>query len=64
MTEFAYTKKCRFNFILNYFGEQIDDYRCGKCDNCLSGERITSATAEYISEIILDTINEAEKPSR
>ena len=62
MTDFAYTKKCRFNFILNYFGEQLDDYCCGKCDNCLAGERITDSTVEYISEIIIGTMNEAEKP--
>jgi len=62
MTEFAYTKKCRFNFILNYFGEQLDDYRCGKCDNCFAGERITDSTAEYISEIIIGTLDEADKP--
>jgi len=62
MTEFAYTKKCRFNFILNYFGERLDDYRCGKCDNCLAGERITDSTVEYISEIIIGTLDEAEKP--
>jgi ATP-dependent DNA helicase RecQ len=62
MTEFAYTKKCRFNFILNYFGEQLDDYRCDKCDNCLAGERITDSTVEYISEIIIRTLDEAEKP--
>jgi len=62
MTEFAYTKKCRFNFILNYFGEQLDDYRCNICDNCLAGERITDSTVEYISEIIIRTLDEAEKP--
>jgi ATP-dependent DNA helicase RecQ len=62
MTDFAYTKKCRFIFILNYFGEQLDDYQCGKCDNCLAGERLTDSTAEYISEIIIRTLNEAEKP--
>jgi len=62
ITEFAYTKKCRFNFILNYFGEQLDDYRCEKCDNCLAGERITDSTVEYISEIIIRTLDEAEKP--
>jgi ATP-dependent DNA helicase RecQ len=36
MLEFVFTNDCRFKNILNYFGENFTDYRCGKCDNCTS----------------------------
>ena len=61
MVELVYTNECRFKFILKYFGEIVDDYRCGKCDNCTSLGRIKDSTAEYISEIILETLDEANE---
>lgn len=26
---------CRWKFILEYFGEEVDWKNCGNCDNCL-----------------------------
>jgi len=37
MTGYCFTKTCRFKYILDYFGEIESNYKCGKCDNCLSG---------------------------
>lgn len=62
MIDFVYTRQCRMKFILNYFGEKLDDYRCGKCDNCTSGKQISDSTIEYISELMLQTLNEAKEP--
>jgi len=61
MVELVYTNECRFKFILNYFGEALEDYRCGKCDNCTSSGKIKDSTAEYLSEIIIETLEEANK---
>lgn len=36
MRNFVYVKDCRFRYILNYFGQNIESYLCGKCDNCSS----------------------------
>ena len=60
ITEFVYSRECRFKYILNYFGENLDDYKCGKCDNCLLEEKISDSAVEYLSEIILETLEEAE----
>lgn len=61
MVELVYTNECRFKFILNYFGETIEDYRCGKCDNCTSLGRIKDSTAAYLSELIIETLEEANE---
>jgi len=49
------TKKCRFNYILNYFGETGKKYKCGKCDNC-GGNLEENASKHYIEENILITL--------
>lgn len=46
------TKKCRFNYILEYFGETGSTYKCGKCDNC-GGNLEENASKHYIEENIL-----------
>ncbi len=30
----VYTDGCRFKYILNYFGQNTENYSCNKCDNC------------------------------
>ena len=62
MIDFVYTKECRFKYILNYFGENTENYACGKCDNCKVEEKISDSTAEYLSELLLNTIAEAANP--
>ncbi|MBD2137572.1 ATP-dependent DNA helicase RecQ [Anabaena sp. FACHB-1237] len=36
MREYLYTKKCRWQFLLNAFGfgDDVINWRCGHCDNC------------------------------
>jgi ATP-dependent DNA helicase RecQ len=59
MTDFVFTPECRFKNILKYFGEEAEDYRCGKCDNCTSLGKLKDSTTAYLSEIITETIEEA-----
>ncbi len=56
---YVYTEGCRFNFILNYFGQKIDNFRCGKCDNCNGENGINSSSVQFLEEIILKTIHES-----
>lgn len=59
MRNFAFTDSCRFKSILNYFGEELPDYSCGKCDNCTSKAYKNSPQLEYLEEIVIDTIHQA-----
>ncbi len=61
MLEFVFTNECRFKNILNYFGENVTDYRCGKCDNCTSAGKLKDSSSAYLSEIILETLEEANE---
>ena len=36
MRGYAETTECRRQFLLGYFGEQLDE-PCGNCDNCAAG---------------------------
>jgi len=56
MVDYVYASDCRFKFILNYFGEETNDYKCGKCDRCTIGNNLPESTINYIKEIILRTI--------
>jgi ATP-dependent DNA helicase RecQ len=44
MLEFVFTNECRFKNILSYFGENVTDYRCGKCDNCTSTGKLKDSS--------------------
>ncbi len=61
MTEFVFTNECRFRNILSYFGENVPDYKCGKCDNCTSLGKLKDSSATYLSEIIIETLEEAKE---
>jgi ATP-dependent DNA helicase RecQ len=58
IVQFVFTRECRFKFILNYFGENLPEYKCGKCDICTSVESFSDATSNYLEEILLQTLNE------
>ena len=58
MVDYVYTHECRFKYILNYFGEETENYRCGRCDKCLIDEKLSDSTTDYIKEIILRTLND------
>jgi ATP-dependent DNA helicase RecQ len=61
MLEFVFTNECRFKNVLNYFGENVTDYRCGKCDNCTSTGKLKDSSASYLAEIIIETLLEANE---
>jgi ATP-dependent DNA helicase RecQ len=61
MVDYVFTQDCRFKYILNYFGESLDSYRCGNCDNCININRISLSTSEYISDAIISTLQEANE---
>ena len=59
MQELVFTIECRFKNILSYFGEDVPDYRCGKCDNCTSSGSLIESSSAYLAEKILETLEEA-----
>ncbi len=48
MRAYAETDRCRADFLLGYFGEEVTG-RCGVCDNCRSG------AAEEATAVSVDT---------
>ena len=54
--EYVNTDECRFKFILQYFGESLQNYKCGKCDNCTGNKN--SKSNDFINEIIIRTFKE------
>ena len=61
MNEFVFTNECRFKNILNYFGESLNGYKCGKCDNCTSTGKLKDSSNVYLSEIVTETLEEAKE---
>lgn len=51
--EYVKTNRCRFSYILEYFGEKKENYKCGNCDNCLKGENSTKIFDYTESNIII-----------
>ena len=35
MMQYGQSAKCRWRLLHNYFGEEMEDERCGTCDNCV-----------------------------
>lgn len=62
MIGYAFTDQCRFNYILKYFGQFDEIYKCGKCDVCTGSIQSTKTTLEYLEEIILQTVHESITP--
>jgi len=59
--QYSDTTDCRFKFILDYFGESIENYRCKKCDNCLHKEHNSEPMINYLEEIIIKTLHENKR---
>ncbi len=59
MIEFVHTRQCRFKFILNYFGENTNGYRCSRCDNCQNKNLLPDNSFDFISEVIINLITES-----
>lgn len=55
---YCFSTFCRFKYILNYFGESTNNYKCGKCDNCTGSNILDSTSNEYLTEIIVRTFKE------
>ncbi|MCX7797288.1 MAG: RecQ family ATP-dependent DNA helicase [Melioribacter sp.] len=55
MINYVNSNDCRFSFILRYFGESIDNYKCGKCDNC-TGQNNTIFSQDYLKNHIITTL--------
>ncbi len=55
MVDYVFTDECRFKFILSYFGENVDNYNCGKCDRCNADVKSSENINKYVSEIVLRT---------
>lgn len=62
MLDYTFSDDCRFKYILSFFGEDVGEYRCGRCDNCTGGKQVNKAEESYLRELIKDTLNEAETP--
>ena len=60
--DYANTDNCRFKYLLEYFGQHDEDYKCNKCDRCRGYVEVGRVTLEYLEEIILQTIHEAKLP--
>ena len=61
MVDFVYSNDCRFRYILKYFGEDVTNYKCGKCDKCTGEEQLSDSTSEYLKEIVLRSISEIQE---
>jgi len=61
MNDYVFTNECRFKNILSYFGENVPNYRCSKCDNCTSTGKLKDSVFSYLSEIIIETLEEAKE---
>ena len=59
MIGYCYTNECRFKYILEYFGESVSGYECGKCDVCQSGSDVNQ-TNEFLEDKILTAIHETD----
>lgn len=64
ITDFVNTTECRFKSIIKYFGEQAEDYKCGKCDNCLGKSATGLESLDYLKEIIIETMRDQKTPIR
>ncbi len=58
MIDYVYTTDCRFKYILKYFGEDVSNYSCNKCDHCNNENQLPEASIQYLQEIIMLTIYE------
>ena len=58
MLDYVKTNDCLFKFILEYFGEDVSGYRCGKCENCKSTSYDTNSNS-FIENKIVELLNSA-----
>lgn len=64
MTGYIFSDKCRFDYLLQYFGQNIEGYRCGHCDNCTGIPGGSQSVVDFIEERIIETLRSLNKPVR
>ncbi len=57
IVDFVFTEECRMKFILDYFGENLNSFKCGNCDVCTNKTEVNNSD-DFIIEKILESINE------
>ncbi len=62
MVDYVYSNECRFKFILRYFGENVEDYNCNRCDNCRTQDTLPESSTSYLKEILLQTFYAGKSP--
>jgi ATP-dependent DNA helicase RecQ len=60
VVEYIYTNECRMKFIINYFGESKQDYRCNECNNCEEKVILSKGDLDYLAELFLRTLIEGK----
>lgn len=61
MIGYIKTSNCRFAYILNYFGEVRDNYKCNNCDIC-TGNFFSITNNDFLENHIIQTLEEIKKP--
>ncbi len=65
MIDYGYTEQCLRQFILEYFGERINENGCDNCSNCLDqGETPTVTPLENSAILGGNDMNKSSIPSR
>lgn len=60
MVAFVETATCRRNFLLHYFGEDLNKPNCGNCDNCKHPKPRTEGSKEvHLALKIIETVHES-----
>jgi ATP-dependent DNA helicase RecQ len=61
MINYVFYEDCKFKFLLNYFGQVSNKYKCGKCDNCKNSSEDFLTSASYLEEHIIDLLKNLKK---
>ncbi len=61
MIGYILSNECRFAYILNYFGEIKENYKCGRCDVCL-GKSDKLNDNDYLRSHIITALYEFNNP--
>ncbi len=60
MVAFVETATCRRNFLLHYFGEDLNKQNCGNCDNCNHPKPRTEGSKEiHLALKVIETVHES-----
>jgi ATP-dependent DNA helicase RecQ len=60
MLDYCSITQCRAAYILSYFGEDRDNYKCGICDNCIGKNDTQKLSMDYLKEIVLKSVHEGK----